>query len=146
MTLLTALREVLGLTAAKEGCGQGDCGSCIVLMNGEPVNSCLVLAAEADGQVITTLEGIAEGGELHPLQREFAARWAFQCGYCTPGMLMSCFALLSRNEHPTEADVAEAIEGNLCRCTNYRPIVEATLAAAATLRARPTNPNASGQH
>lgn len=133
-TLLTVLREQLGLTGAKEGCGQGDCGSCIVLMDGEPVNSCLVLAAEADGRTIVTPEGIAPGEELHPIQREFADRWAFQCGYCTPGMLMSCYALLASNRTPSEADVREAIEGNLCRCTNYRPIVEATLAAAATLR------------
>jgi carbon-monoxide dehydrogenase small subunit len=135
-TLLTALREQLGLTAAKEGCAQGDCGSCIVLMNGEAVNSCLVVAAEADQQEITTLEGLAADGELHPLQREFTERWAFQCGYCTPGMVMSCFALLQVNPDPTEADVREAIEGNLCRCTNYRPIVEAVLAAAATLRTK----------
>jgi carbon-monoxide dehydrogenase small subunit len=134
-TLLTALRETLALTAAKEGCAQGDCGSCIVVMDGEPVNSCLVLAAEANGSQITTLEGLARGSELHPLQREFTARWAFQCGYCTPGMVMSCFALLSKNVEPTDAEIREAIEGNLCRCTNYRPIVEAVRAAAAELRA-----------
>ncbi len=144
-TLLTALREQLGLTAAKEGCAQGDCGSCIVVMNGEPVNSCLVLAAEADGRAITTLEGLASDGELHPLQREFTERWAFQCGYCTPGMVMSCFALLAVNPNPSEAEVREAIEGNLCRCTNYRPIVEAVLSAAATLRdALPPGDGAAG--
>jgi carbon-monoxide dehydrogenase small subunit len=141
MTLLSALRERLGLTAAKEGCGQGDCGSCVVMMGGQPVNACLVLAAEADGQTITTLEGLERDGELHPLQREFTERWAFQCGYCTAGMVMSCFALLQANLNPSEADVREAIEGNLCRCTNYRPIVEAVLAAAATLRAEAQGPD-----
>ncbi len=134
-TLLTALRETLGLTAAKEGCAQGDCGSCIVLMDGEPVNTCLVLAPEANGRQITTLEGLARGAKLHPLQREFTERWAFQCGYCTPGMVISCFSLLSKNLEPTDVEIREAIEGNLCRCTNYRPIVEAVRAAAAELRA-----------
>ncbi len=132
-TLLTALREHASLTAAKEGCGQGDCGSCVVIMNGRPVNSCLVLAAEADGAEITTLEGLADGERLHPLQEEFCRRWSFQCGYCTPGMVMSCFALLAANPDPTEAEVREAVEGNLCRCTNYRPIIEATMAAASRL-------------
>ena len=134
LTLLGFLRDGLRLTAAKEGCGQGDCGSCIVLVDGEPVNACLVLAAEVDGGTVVTLEGVAQDDRLHPLQEEFCERWGFQCGYCTPGMVMSCLALLMKNSEPDEADVREAIEGNLCRCTNYRAIVDATLAAAERCR------------
>ena len=139
-TLLSALREDLGLTGAKEGCGQGDCGTCVVEFNGRPVNACLVLAHEADGAEITTLEGLASREALHPLQRYFADKWAFQCGYCTPGMLMSSWSLLQRNPAPSREDVEEAIEGNLCRCTSYRNIVEAVLAAAEDLSAKPGGP------
>jgi carbon-monoxide dehydrogenase small subunit len=129
-TLLTMLRENLGLTSVKEGCGQGDCGSCIVVMNGMAVNSCLVLAAQAEGAEIITLEGLESNGELHPLQRNFAEKWAFQCGFCTPGMIMSCYALLLHNANPAEEDVRRAIEGNLCRCTNYSGVVAAVLETA----------------
>ena len=135
VSLLTVLREELGLIAAKEGCGQGDCGTCVVALNGRPVNACLVMAHEVEGAEITTLEGLASKQELHPLQRIFAEKWAFQCGYCTPGMLMSSWALLQRNPAPTRGEVEEAIEGNLCRCTSYRNIVEAVLAAAEEINA-----------
>lgn len=130
ITLLTMLREVLGLTGAKEGCAQGDCGTCVVDVDGRPVNACLVLAQEVDGAEITSLEGLETGEQLHPLQERFAQMWAFQCGYCTPGMLMSAWCLLQRDPEPDVEAVVEAFEGNLCRCTSYRNVVEATLAAA----------------
>jgi len=133
-TLLQLLREDLGLASVKEGCGQGDCGACVVVMNGKAVNSCLVLAGQAEGTDIVTLEGLAQAGELHPLQRRFAEHWAFQCGYCTPGMLMSCYALLLANPAPTREQILEAIEGNLCRCTSYRPIVDAVEKASEDLQ------------
>lgn len=129
-TLLSVLREDLGLTGAKEGCGQGDCGSCVVVMDGLAVNSCLVYAGQAEGADIVTVEGLAQGDELHPLQKEFVDRWAFQCGFCTPGMLMTVYAFLSENPRPEAEQVRKAIAGNLCRCTNYRNIVEAVTAAA----------------
>lgn len=133
-TLLRVLREDLALTAAKEGCGQGDCGSCVVVMNGESVNSCLILAGQAEGTDVVTLEGLEKNGELHPLQRCFAEEWGFQCGYCTPGMLMSCYDLLNHNAEPNRDEIVEAISGNLCRCTNYRAIVNAVESAAVELR------------
>lgn len=129
-TLLAVLREDLGLTGTKEGCGKGDCGSCVVVMDGLAVNSCLVYVGQADGAELTTIEGLASGGGLHPLQRQFVDRWAFQCGFCTPGMLMTAFAFLGENPQPTPEEVRQAIEGNLCRCTNYRNIIEAVVAAA----------------
>lgn len=134
-TLLDVLREDLGLHGAKEGCGQGDCGACVVVMDGQAVNACLVLAAQADGASILTVEGLAGDQALHPLQKHFMDKWAFQCGFCTPGMLMSCCALLLRNPDPDEAEIREAISGNLCRCTSYQGVVEAVRAAAADLRA-----------
>jgi carbon-monoxide dehydrogenase small subunit len=129
-TLLAVLRDDLGLTGAKEGCGKGDCGSCVVVMDGLAVNSCLVLAGQAEGAEITTIEGLASGDELHPLQREFIERWAFQCGFCTPGMLMTAYAFLTENPEPEPAEVRRAIAGNLCRCTNYRNVIEAVVAAS----------------
>ena len=132
-TLLRTLREDLDLTAAKEGCGQGDCGSCIVVMNGVAVNSCLILTPQAEGTDVITLEGLGHGDELHPLQRHFRDNWAFQCGYCTPGMLMSAYALLLKTKQPTVAEIKQAIEGNLCRCTSYRTIIESIRAAAEEL-------------
>jgi carbon-monoxide dehydrogenase small subunit len=135
-SLLRMLREDLGLTAAKEGCGQGDCGSCIVVMDGAAVNSCLILAPQAEDTEIVTLEGVANGDELHPLQKHFSEKWAFQCGYCTPGMLMSGYALLSKTLEPSLAEIKEAVEGNLCRCTSYQNIIESVQAAAADLKAR----------
>lgn len=124
-TLLQAIREDLGLTGTKEGCGLGECGACIVLVDGQPVNSCLVLAVEMDGHEITTVEGLARNGVLDPLQQAFIDEGAVQCGFCTPGMLMSAKGLLNRNPAPTEEEIRLAIEGNLCRCTGYEPIVRA---------------------
>ncbi len=129
-TLLEVLRENLGLTGAKEGCDLGDCGNCTVLMDGKAVLSCLVLALDARGKEILTVEGLAKNGELHPIQKAFVEHWAIQCGFCTPGMIMTAKSLLDRNPKPTEEDVRKAISGNLCRCTGYVKIVEATLAAS----------------
>lgn len=124
-TLLQFLREDLALTGTKEGCGAGECGACTVIMNGKPVNSCLVLAVEADGAEILTIEGVAKDGELSKIQKAFIKHQAFQCGFCTPGMIMSAKALLDRNPHPNEEEIKEAIAGNLCRCTGYFPIIDA---------------------
>ena len=129
-TLLKMLREDLDLIGAKEGCGAGECGACTVLVNNEPVNSCLMLAVEADGKEILTIESLSDGVNLEPLQESFIEHNALQCGYCTPGMVMSAKALLNRNPHPTEEDVKEALAGNLCRCTGYQRIINAVLDVA----------------
>lgn len=129
-TLLDLLREEFDYTGTKKGCELGDCGACTVLMDDRPVNSCLVLAVEADGHSITTIEGVEQGGKLDRLQEEFINQVGVQCGYCTPGMILSGKALLMHNPHPTEHEVREAIGGNLCRCTGYVRIVKAVLAAA----------------
>jgi len=134
ITLLQLLRDRLGLTGTKDGCGTGECGACTVLMDGEPVNSCLVLAAQVDGHEILTIEGLAKGGELHPLQGAFVQEGAVQCGYCTPGMLLSAKALLDQNPDPSEGEIREAISGNLCRCTGYSRIVAAVRRAATMAR------------
>ena len=128
--LVNLLRDELDLTGTKKGCELGDCGSCTVLLDGKPVNSCLILALEADGHEITTIEGLAQNDKLDKLQEAFVEHAAIQCGYCTPGMIMSAKALLTRNPHPTEEEVREAIAGNLCRCTGYVNIVKAIMAAA----------------
>jgi carbon-monoxide dehydrogenase small subunit len=130
MLLVNLLRDELDLTGTKKGCELGDCGSCTVLLDGKPVNSCLILALEADGHEITTIEGLAQNDKLDKLQEAFVEHAAIQCGYCTPGMIMSAKALLTRNPHPTEQEVREAIAGNLCRCTGYVNIVKAIMAAA----------------
>jgi len=130
MTLLRMLREKLSLTGTKNGCTAGECGACTVLMNGEPVNSCLVLAAECDGAVIITVEGLAKEGKLTQLQDAIIKSGGVQCGFCTPGMLISTTALLERNPHPTEAEIRAAIVGNLCRCTGYFRIVDAVKQAS----------------
>jgi len=135
MTLLQMLREKLALTGAKNGCEAGECGACTVLVDGEPVNSCLMLAIEADGQEILTVEGLAPEGHLDPLQQAFVEHNAVQCGFCTPGMLMSAHALLRRNPHPTDAEIQEALVGNLCRCTGYVRIIQAVRTAAARIAA-----------
>ncbi len=129
-TLLDLLREEFDYTGTKKGCELGDCGACTVLMDEKPVTSCIVLAIEADGHSITTIEGVEQDGKLDRLQEEFINQAAVQCGYCTPGMILSGKALLARNPHPTEREVREAISGNLCRCTGYVRIVKAILAAA----------------
>ena len=130
-TLVRMLREDLGLTGTKYGCGEGDCGACTVLLDDLPVNSCLVLAAQVDGRRVTTIEGLADGDRLHPLQEAFIEKGAIQCGFCTPGMILSAKALLDEQPDPTELDIRTAISGNLCRCTGYQKIVEAIKAAAA---------------
>ncbi len=124
-TLLDLLREELGLTGTKRGCEIGECGACTVILEGEAVNSCLVLAPQVNGKEILTVEGLSQNEELHPLQKSFMAHDAVHCGFCTPGMLMSAYALLSRNPEPSDAEIRTAISGNLCRCTGYVQIVEA---------------------
>lgn len=134
-TLLEVVRDSIGLTGTKEGCGTGDCGACTVLLDGNPVNSCLVLAPEVDGHEVTTIEGLASDGRLHPVQQAFVAESGLQCGICTPGMVLSAVALLQRNPHPSESEIRYAIAGNLCRCTGYDKIVRAIEAAAPAARA-----------
>jgi len=134
-TLLDVLRDRMGLTGSKEGCGTGDCGACSVMLDGRLVCSCLVLGAEADGRVVGTIEGVAQGGKLHPLQQKFLEHAALQCGICTPGFIVAAKALLERNPDPTETEVRYWLAGNLCRCTGYDKIVRAVLDAAAEMRA-----------
>jgi carbon-monoxide dehydrogenase small subunit len=133
-TLLDALRDDLALTGAKEGCGSGDCGACSVMLDGRVVCACLVLAPEAEGRRIETIEGMATDGVLHPLQRKFVEHAALQCGFCTPGLLVSAKALLDANPDPTETETRFWLAGNLCRCTGYDKIIRAVLDAAAELR------------
>jgi carbon-monoxide dehydrogenase small subunit len=133
-SLLDVLRDKLNKTGTKKGCNEGDCGACTVIMNGRPVNSCLVLAVEADGTEILTIEGLANGPQLHPLQEAFMKYGALQCGFCTPGMIMSAKALLDENPSPTEEEIRKAIAGNICRCTGYTKIVQAIGEAAKVVR------------
>lgn len=134
-TLLRFLRDGLDLTGAKEGCNEGECGSCMVLLDGRAVNSCLVLAVETHGRSVTTIEGLSKDDVLHPLQKAFLSHAAIQCGFCTPGMIVSAAALLREKPEPSEDDVRKALAGNLCRCTGYRQIVDAVHSAAAEMRA-----------
>jgi aerobic carbon-monoxide dehydrogenase small subunit len=129
-TLLDCLRDRLGLTGTKKGCDQGDCGACTVLIDGRPVNSCLVLACEAAGKEITTIEGLSRDGVLHPLQEAFIRHNAVQCGFCTPGMILTAAALLKENPRPSEGEIRRYLQGNLCRCTGYSKIVEAVQSVA----------------
>ncbi len=132
--LLHFIREDLGLTGTKEGCGAGECGACTVIMNGRPVNSCLILAVEADGADLQTIEGEAKNGKLSKLQHAFHENHAVQCGFCTPGMIMSAKVLLDSNKKPTVEEIKEAIEGNFCRCTGYQQIIEAIQDATGQLK------------
>jgi len=129
-TLLELLRDVLRLTGAKDGCGMGECGSCTVIMDGKTIYSCLTLAVRADGKEVLTIEGLARGEELDPVQKAFIEHGAFQCGFCTPGMILSGKALLDENPNPTEEEIRRGISGNLCRCTGYNMIVEAIQSAS----------------
>jgi carbon-monoxide dehydrogenase small subunit len=138
-TLLEFLREDLGLTGTKHGCELGECGACTVLLDGRPVLSCLVLAVACEGRTVETVEGLARGPDLHPLQEAFARRGAAQCGYCTPGMLMAAKALLEENPDPDREEIARALSGNLCRCTGYLKIFEAVEEAARRMRATETD-------
>ncbi len=129
-SLLDVIREDLGLTGAKEGCGVGECGACTVIMDGETVNACLILAVEANGRQITTIEGLARGEELHPIQQAFVEIGGLQCGFCTPGMVLSTKALLDKNPNPSDNEIRKGLEGNFCRCTGYTKIIASVRAAA----------------
>ena len=129
-TLLAVLKDQLGFTEIKSGCGEGECGACTVLLDGKPVTSCILPAVKADGRKVTTIKGLARDGALHPLQEKFIEHGAVQCGYCSPGMILSAKALLDANPHPSEHEIRMAISGNICRCTGYQQIVEAIAAAA----------------
>ncbi|MBI5603655.1 MAG: (2Fe-2S)-binding protein [Deltaproteobacteria bacterium] len=129
-TLLETLREDLGLTGTKEGCGVGECGACTVILEGEAVNACLVLTAEINGKSVQTIEGLADGGKLHPIQQAFLEVGGMQCGFCTPGMVLSAKVLLDRNSNPTDEEIRKGLEGNFCRCTGYTKIIESVKAAA----------------
>ena len=131
-TLLETLRDRLELTGAKEGCGLGACGSCTVLLNGLPTRSCILLTAELEGSEVTTIEGLADGTNLDPVQESFMEKGAVQCGFCSPGMILTAKSLLERNSHPSKEDVIRSISSNLCRCTGYKKIVEAVEAASST--------------
>ncbi|MBW2031329.1 MAG: (2Fe-2S)-binding protein [Deltaproteobacteria bacterium] len=133
-TLLEVIREDLQLTGTKEGCGQGECGSCTVIMGGKTVNSCLIPAAEADGQEVLTIEGLDKDGTLHPIQQAFIENAGMQCGFCTPGMIMSAKFLLERKPDPSEEEIREGIAGNFCRCTGYTKVIESISAAAAAMK------------
>lgn len=139
-TLLEVLREELGLTGTKHGCELGECGTCTVLIDGEPQLSCLVLARAVEGRAVTTVEGMADGPSLHPLQQAFAELGAAQCGYCTPGILLAAQALLAEQAHPSRQHIKDALAGNLCRCTGYVKIYEAIELAAARMRGEPAEP------
>lgn len=139
LRLLDVLREHLNLTGAKEGCGEGECGACTVLLDGKPVNSCLVLVGQVEGRHVTTIEGLSRENEMHPLQRAFINEGAIQCGYCTPGMILAAKSILDANPNPSEEEIRRGISGNLCRCTGYQKILRAVKAAAGE-----TNSGAAG--
>ena len=134
MSMLEFLRDQMNLTGTKRGCEEGECGACTILLDRKPVTSCMMLAAEADGHDIVTIEGLMQNGVLHPVQKAFIEKWALQCGFCTPGMIMAAVALLEKNPNPTEKEIRDGIAGNLCRCTGYAKIVEAISEAAKVIR------------
>jgi carbon-monoxide dehydrogenase small subunit len=134
MRLLDLLRNVFGLTSVKEGCSEGECGACTVLLDGKAATSCTVLAVQARGKSVVTIEGLSSDGALHPIQQAFIDHDAIQCGFCTPGMIMSAYALLKHNPSPTREEIRRGIEGNLCRCTGYLPIIDAIEDAARRMR------------
>ena len=134
-TLLAVIRDTIGLTGTKEGCSTGDCGACTVIVDGEPVTSCMMLAVSANGKEITTIEGISSPGQLHPVQQAFLEKGGYQCGFCTPGFIMAAKALLDDNPNIPEDEMRHALGGNICRCTGYTKIIEAVLSAAETMRA-----------
>ncbi len=136
-TLLQVIRNQIGLTGTKYGCGTGECGACTVIIDGKPMTSCLVLAPQAEGKKILTIEGLAKEGELHPLQKTFIEQGAIQCGYCIPGMILTAKSFLDKNPSPTEDEVRKAIDGNLCRCTGYVKQVKAILLAAKRMNGKP---------
>ena len=140
-TLLDVLRQDLGLKGTKRGCDQGHCGACTVILNGKAVNACTLLAVQADGKRITTIEGLSSGDQLHPLQEAFVEEGAIQCGFCTPGMILSAKALLDEAQEPSEQEIREALSGNLCRCTGYVKIVKAVQKAVLATRISPWNPS-----
>ena len=140
-TLLSVLRDNLGIKSVKEGCGQGDCGACVVILNSRAVNSCLVLASQVQNSNIISVEFLESNGKLHPLQKAFAEKWGFQCGFCTPGMLMSAYALFLNNSNPTRDEICIALSGNLCRCTGYTPIIDSVQYAAELMRVEYGNSN-----
>ena len=146
MLLIDVLRDSFGLTGTKYACGAGDCGACTVLIDGRPCFSCLTLAVTAKGKEIVTIEGLASGGELHPLQQAFVDKGAVQCGFCTPGMILSAKALLDEDPDPTRDDIKHALGGNLCRCTGYLKIIDAVEAAAAAMRTETASGNGGGHH
>lgn len=141
--LVHYLRDVLNLTGTHVGCDTGQCGACTVLLNGQPVKSCMVLAVQADGAQVQTVEGLAQGGEYHPIQAAFWEKHGLQCGFCTPGMIMAAVGILQRNPNPTDEEIREQLEGNLCRCTGYQNIVAAVQVAAKTLREQAAPPASS---
>ena len=134
-TLLAVIRDTIGLTGTKEGCSTGDCGACTVIVDGEPVTSCMMLGVSANGKEVTTIEGISNPGELHPVQQAFLEKGGYQCGFCTPGFIMAAKALLDDNPDMPEDEMRHALGGNICRCTGYTKIIEAVLSAAETMRA-----------
>ena len=134
-TLLAVIRNTIGLTGTKEGCSTGDCGACTVIVDGEPVTSCMMLGVSANGKEVTTIEGISNPGELHPVQQAFLEKGGYQCGFCTPGFIMAAKALLDDNPDIPEDEMRHALGGNICRCTGYTKIIEAVLSAAETMRA-----------
>lgn len=134
MTMCDFLRKEMHLTGTKRGCEEGECGACTIMLDRRPVASCMMLAAEADGHEVVTIEGIVQGDKLHPVQQAFIDKWGLQCGFCTPGMIISAITLLEENPNPTEHEIRDAIAGNLCRCTGYAKIVEAISAAAEVIQ------------